>query len=189
MAMSFPSTVNPPGGASYSAPLLNFSQFANWAADDPYAAKRKEQEQQLNSQAIQQRQQQLDLAKAFPNGLPIDPKTGVVDYPAVAQTFAKFGSAPEALNILQQQPAPLSPLLGGQPGAPAAASPDLAPPRPRLSRPKERGKIPDHRLTALGNSPIRHGSNRSRSIFRIWRRAAATTSCLPCEKYHSSRAG
>ena len=32
----FPSAVNPPGGVNYAAPLMNFSNFSNWAADDPY---------------------------------------------------------------------------------------------------------------------------------------------------------
>jgi hypothetical protein len=109
----FPTAVQPPGAASYSAPLLNFSNFANWGNDYNQSVQAGQQ-QQLNQQKIQQGQQQADLAKAFPNGLPIDPKTGVYDYPAIAQTMAKFGDVPGAMNVMQQQPPQMSPMYGGQ---------------------------------------------------------------------------
>lgn len=142
MPMSFPSAVNPPGGASYMAPLLNFfSDLGNWGSSFEQGTLNKQQQglndqsSQLNSQTIQQRQQQLDLGKAFPNGLPIDPNTGQVDYARAAQVMAKFGDVGNAVTLLGQQPPPMSPMFGGggQPGAsqgqpqqpaPTSSSPD-----------------------------------------------------------------
>lgn len=144
--MAFDNGVATPGGASYMAPLLNFSNFSNWAADDPYATSRKQQEQRLNEERIKQAQQQeqvtqqqIDLGKAFPQGLPIDTRTGQVDYAKAAQTLAKFGDVGNAVTLLGQQPAPMSPMFGGaaqpQGGAPgpgpASAQPPQTPASPR----------------------------------------------------------
>lgn len=128
----FPSAVNAPGGASYAAPLMSFSNFSNWAADDPYKKIVDQQIQQLNQQRLTQGQQAIDLSKAFPNGLPKGPD-GQTDYPAIAQVFAKFGDPAGAVNVMQQAPVPQSPLLGGggvqpgAPGAPAASGAGVAP--------------------------------------------------------------
>jgi hypothetical protein len=54
------------------------------------------------------------------------------------------------LNILQQQPAPLSPLLGGQPGAPAAASPDLAATTAKIIQAEGEGKNPRSSADGVG---------------------------------------
>lgn len=130
----FPTAVSPPGGMSYAAPLLSFQNFSNWAADDPYKKIRDQQQQQLNQQRLTQGQQQIDLAKAFPNGLPKD-SSGAIDYPQIAQTMARFGDVAGAMTVLQQQPPPQSAMLsgGGQPGQPpaqGAAQPASIPARP-----------------------------------------------------------
>lgn len=121
--MAFDSGVNAPGGVSFAPPLLSFGQFANWRPDDPYARVFKQQQQELNQQRIAAGQRQAALAQAFPNGLPTDPRTGAIDYGQIAATFAKFGDVGDAMNVLQNQPPPLSPMFGGQPssGAPAPA--------------------------------------------------------------------
>ena len=62
---NFDNGVSSPSAASYSAPLLDFAQFSNWAADDPNEIKRKQQQQQINDQVIAENQQKLDLAKTF----------------------------------------------------------------------------------------------------------------------------
>lgn len=136
----FPQTVQPPGGASYNAPILNFSQFANWAADDPYAQKFKSQEAQLNDARLQQMQQQIELSKSFANGLPTD-ANGQVDYRKAAAILASKGDIGGAVSLLQQQPPAPSPLLGGgapQPGgqggqpavAPQGQQPQAIPAKP-----------------------------------------------------------
>lgn len=120
MPISFPQTVNPPGGVSFAPPLMSFSGFSNWRPDDPYAQQFKDQQKRLNDFKLQQAQQQSDLSQAFSGGLPIDPSTGQVDYRKAASILAQKGDINGAMTLLQQQPAPLSPLLGGQPqgGAP-----------------------------------------------------------------------
>lgn len=119
------SAVNAPGGISYAAPLMNFSNFSNWAADDPSKKIFDQQAQQINQQRITQGQQAIDLSKAFPQGLPKGPD-GQIDYQAAAQIFARFGDPATAVNVMQQAPPPMSPLLGGgggQPGGAAAPGP------------------------------------------------------------------
>jgi muramidase (phage lysozyme) len=117
---TFDSGVNAPGGASFAPQPLNFASFGQWAADDPYKKVFEQQQQQLNQQKINDANRQAAIAQAFPNGLPM--KDGQVDYPQMAQQWAKLGAPADAVNLMQQAPAPLSPLLGGQGGA----SPDLA---------------------------------------------------------------
>jgi hypothetical protein len=70
--MPWDSGVNPPAGGRYTGSLVDFSALSNWGPDDP-AKLRKEQE-----------------AKAFQQGLPIDPRTGQTDAKAVAATALKF---------------------------------------------------------------------------------------------------
>jgi hypothetical protein len=129
----FPTAVSPPGGASYSAPLLNFSQFSNWAADDPYKKIFDQQQQQLNSQRLQQGQQQLDVAGTFKNGLPIDTSTGQIDYKKAVAMLAQKGDINSRWNgadaMLSQSAMGVSPLLtgGGQPGAAPAGAPGPQP--------------------------------------------------------------
>jgi hypothetical protein len=137
----FSSAVNPPGGASYAAPLLNFANFSNWAADDPYKKIFDQQQQQLNAQRLQQGQQQLDVAGTFKGGLPIDPATGQIDYKKAVAMLAQKGDINSLWNgadaMLSQSAMGVSPLLGGggQPGAapaaPAAgATPSSVPAKP-----------------------------------------------------------
>jgi len=110
MATSFPTAVSPPGGASYAAPLMNFANFANWSADDPYKLA-------TEKARLDQIQQQIELSKAFAGGLPTDPQTGQVDYRKAAGILAAKGDIGGAIGLLQQQPPPLSPMFGGgQPG-------------------------------------------------------------------------
>jgi hypothetical protein len=126
MPMSFPSAVSPPGGISYAAPLMKFDNFSNWAADDPYQKIFNEQQQQAN-------QQKLDIAKTFQGGLPIDPKTGQVDYQKAVAMLAQKGDIGALWNgadAMLMQSATGTPLLppppqqGGQ--APSSAAPPPA---------------------------------------------------------------
>jgi hypothetical protein len=98
--MPWDSGVNPPKGGSYTVSLVNFGQFADWGPDDP-AKLRKEQE-----------------AKAFQQGLPIDPRTGQTDAKAVAATALKFGDFPLLERLMpfiqQQEQNQPSPFFGGQ---------------------------------------------------------------------------
>lgn len=128
MAGGFDNGVSSPGAASFNAPLLNFQQFANWANDFQRGQQNQQQiatgdqQQQINSQKIQQNQQAIDQASAFPNGLPIDPKTGQVDYSKAAQILAQKGDISSALTLLQQAPPAQSPMLAGG-GAPVQGQP------------------------------------------------------------------
>jgi hypothetical protein len=108
--------VNPPGAASYQAPLLNFSAIANWP-NDFYQGVFNQQQQGLNQQTgqlndakIQQAQRtaelQKQLADQFNSGSP-------VDYRKIAAIMAAMGNPAEAFQVMQSQPPPLSPLLGG----------------------------------------------------------------------------
>lgn len=128
----FPSAVNAPGGISYAAPLMNFSNFSNWAADDPYKKIFDQQARTLNQQRITQGQQAIDLTKVFQQGLPKGPD-GQIDYAAAAQMLAKFGDVGNAVTLLQQAPPPASPLLGG--GAPVVGGAGAGPPTSVESRP------------------------------------------------------
>lgn len=133
----FSNGVATPGGASYMAPLLNFSEFGNLANDyyqgqfNKQRLTTNDQLQQLNQQRIQQGQRQAQLAQAFPQGLPTDPNTGQIDYRQVAATLAKYGDVGNAVNVLQQQPAPLSPMWGGQ--GQGGPGPQVAQPGPQVS--------------------------------------------------------
>jgi hypothetical protein len=128
----FSSDVNAPGGVNYAAPLLNFSNFSNWAADDPYKKVFDQQQQQLNQQAIAKGQNQLDLATTFKDGLPIDKATGQIDYKKAVSMLAQKGDIGALWNgadaMLAQSATNMSPLLagGGQPAGTAAA-PSVAP--------------------------------------------------------------
>ena len=122
----FSSDVNAPGGVNYAAPLLNFSSFSNWAADDPYKKIFDQQQQQLNQQSIQKGQNQLDLATTFKDGLPIDKATGQIDYKKAVSMLAQKGDIGALWNgadaMLAQSATNMSPLLagGGQPAGGAA---------------------------------------------------------------------
>jgi hypothetical protein len=133
MATSFPSTVSPPGGANYAAPLMSFSGFQNWAADDPYKKIFDQQQQQLNQQRIAQGQTAIDIASTFKDGLPIDPRTGQIDYAKAVAMMAAKGD-PNAIfagadATMMQQAGNLSPLLSGgaQSAAPGGSAPAAAP--------------------------------------------------------------
>lgn len=116
---SFDNGVSPPGGASYMAPLLSFSNFSNWAADDPYKKTFDEQQKQLNQQKLQQGQQQADLASAFKEGIPRDAQ-GNPDYQKIAAVLAQkgdIGALTQLAPLIQQSQAASTPLYGGSPGA------------------------------------------------------------------------
>jgi hypothetical protein len=117
----FPTAVSPPGGASYSAPLMNFSNFANWSADDPYKLPtEKARLDQMQNIAGLQKQLQEEFAK-----------TGTLDYRKAASIIAAMGNPAEAMQMLQQQPAPVSPLISG--GPPQGAGPPQAQPAPQAA--------------------------------------------------------
>ena len=105
--MAFDNGVSPPGGASFAPPLMNFANFANWKADDPYKLPTEKAK-------LEQIQQQVELSKAFAGGLPTDPQTGQIDYRKAAGILAAKGDIGGAVSLLQQQPPPLSPMFGGQ---------------------------------------------------------------------------
>ncbi len=127
--VEFPSAVAVPSTSDYAPKAFDPSLLTNLPAAY-YQGVQSRQAQQLNDYKIQSAQQQNQLARAFPNGLPTDPRTGAIDYGQVAQTLARFGDVGGAMSTLQQAPPPMSPLLGGQPqgqppqgvggGAPAA---------------------------------------------------------------------
>jgi hypothetical protein len=133
----FSSGVNAPGGVNYAAPLMNFSNFSNWAADDPYKKIFDQQQQQLNQQAIQKGQNQLDLSTTFKGGLPIDAATGQIDYKKAVSMLAQKGDIGALWNgadaMLSQSATNMSPLLapsGGGQSAPAGGAPASIPARP-----------------------------------------------------------
>lgn len=122
-------TVNAPGGMSYAAPLLDFSTIGD-LANTFYQGK--------------QNRRQEDIATAFPQGLPIDPRTGQVDYSRVMQVLAAKGGIEPAIRLapaqVQQQlitqPGQVSPLLADAGAAPPAATlPAAAAPQPGVSAP------------------------------------------------------
>src|SRR5260370_37757949 len=109
----FDSGVSPPGGSSYMAPLLNFANFSNWAADDPYQKIFNEQQQKLNQQRLAQGQQGLDVAGTFRGGLPRDAQ-GNIDYQAAVAMLAQkgdIGAITQLAPLIQQQPAGNTPLF------------------------------------------------------------------------------
>lgn len=129
--MAFDNGVSSPGGMSYAAPLMQFQQFANWKADDPFQKVFNDQQQQLNQQRIQQGQQQLDLSKTFQGGLPRDAQ-GNIDYSQVAAALAQKGdiaALTQMAPLVAQQQAGNTPLLpaGGQGGGAAPAPPPMRP--------------------------------------------------------------
>src|SRR4051794_18410341 len=113
----FDNGVSAPGGASYSAPLMQFSQFANWGVDDPFKKVFDQQQQQLNAQRLQQGQQQLDIAQTFKGGLPMDPATGAIDYRKAVAMLAQKGDVGALWNgadaMAVQGAGNLSPMLSG----------------------------------------------------------------------------
>jgi hypothetical protein len=129
--MAWDNGVSAPAGASYSAPLLSFQQFSNWAADDPYQKVRDEQSKKLNEQRIQAGQQQQDIAKTFQGGLPRN-ADGSVDYASAVAMLAKKGDVGALWNgadaMAIQGASKLSPMLanGAQPGQGQGAPSSIA---------------------------------------------------------------
>ena len=127
MAGGFPETVNPPGAASYSAPLLNFAQFGQWANDFQQGALNSQQRttndqtQQINQQKIQQGQRQQEIDTLFAGGLPKDAQ-GNIDYQKVAAMLAQKGdisALTQLTPLIQQAQAASTPEFPGpQGGAP-----------------------------------------------------------------------
>jgi hypothetical protein len=134
---NFDNGVSPPSGASYSAPLMNFN-FGDWSALNPDEVKRKQQQQQLNDQTIQQNQQRISqgqrqqqLAEAFQSGGALDEK-GNFDPKKAQSLFARFGvldGITQVAPMIQQQQAANTPLYpatdsqGGGPRSPVQGTP------------------------------------------------------------------
>lgn len=114
---TFDNGVSAPGGMSYAAPLMPFTQFSNWKADDPYQKIFNQQQQALNEQRIASGARQSEIAQTFKGGLPIDPATGAIDYKKAVAMLAQKGDTGALWNgadaVLTQGAASLSPLLMG----------------------------------------------------------------------------
>lgn len=139
----FDNGVATPGGASFNAPEVSFDWLKNLPNDyfrgvfNQQQRGLNDQSSQLNAQRIEDQKRTLDASKAFPNGLPIDPRTGQVDYAQVASTLAKFGDVSGAMGVMAQSPVPGSPLMGGGQGMPVpGGQPSPAAPRPVLAQPQ-----------------------------------------------------
>lgn len=120
--MAWDNGVSAPGGVSYAAPLMQFQNFSNWAADDPYKKVRDEQQKQLNQQQIAQGQRQQELAAALQGGAALT--DGKFDPQKAAALLARFDPN-SAANMVQQAPAQPSTMQPeGQPqGQPQGAPP------------------------------------------------------------------
>ena len=140
----FDNGVSSPGGASYLAPLLSFSQFGDWKPDDPYQKVFNDQQQQLNQQRIQQGNQQQEIQQTFQGGLPRN-ADGSIDYAKAVSMLAQKGDTSAlwkgADAMAVQNASKLSPMLangpqgaspqGGQPQPPAQAGPAQTPASPK----------------------------------------------------------
>ena len=107
-----------PGGASYVAPNVQFNWLGNLL--DQYTG------------GMQQAKAQQSM-NAFPQGVPIDPRTGQPDITAITNTAARIGGLPAVQQYLPflygaQQNQQLANVLtgGGQPQAPPAPAPNNA---------------------------------------------------------------
>jgi hypothetical protein len=141
--MAWDNGVSPPGGVSYAAPLMDFSEFGNLAnvyrqaGFDQQRKVSNEQQQQLNQQRIQAGQQQQDIAKTFQGGLPRN-ADGSVDYASAVAMLAKKGDVGALWNgadVMAQQQlakaagAPLTPQGGAAAtGAPSSVAAKPLPP-------------------------------------------------------------
>lgn len=123
--MAFESPVNAPGALSYGPPAVDFSSFAT-IVDAFNRAGLEQQQKQRNAQLLQQGQQQLELSKAFQNGLPLD-ANGNPDYTKILGTFAKFGAVDKiwqlAPLLAQQQQSKIGLYGDDGTGAPPAPQP------------------------------------------------------------------
>lgn len=130
--MAFDNGVAVPGGASYTAPLLDFTDIGKLpsvyrqAGFDAQQKEQNSQQQQLNAQRIADNQRQAEIAQTFKGGLPIDPATGAIDYKKAVAMLAQRGDTGALWNgadaMLSQSATNMSPMLtgGSQPsqGAP-----------------------------------------------------------------------
>lgn len=134
-----------PGGASYLAPFMNFSDLGNLGSawqkgrQDNQQVGLNDQQKQLNDARIADEQRKAQIAQTFKGGLPIDPKTGQPDYAKAASMLAAAGDPNAVWNsadaIAMQSAGVLSPLLGGggqpQPqGQPQGGQPTSVPAPP-----------------------------------------------------------
>lgn len=134
----FDNGVSSPGGASFSAPVLNYGQFAQWANDFQQGQANQQQQglnQQrstINDQTIQQGQRQQEISNLFQGGAP-------KSYTDMFKAFMQKGDFDDAMKLvplIQQQAAanrPQDPMLtgGAQPqGQPSSVA---APPLPAPS--------------------------------------------------------
>ena len=146
MANAF-SVGNAPGGASYAAPLLNFSNVAAYPA--------------------QYRQGQA--ANAFPNGIPTDPRTGQPDVSAILTQGAKVGGLDFIKGILpymylsgaasggSNAAADLINPPGGGPPVAAAEEQDAAP-EPARHQSRRLARCQQHSFRAVAPRTIRTSS-------------------------------
>jgi hypothetical protein len=156
--VDFPQTVAVPPTSAYGPGLTDFSAIAN-APNTYYQGQFNQQQKQLNDAKIAQAKQQIELAKSFAGGLPTD-ANGQIDYRAAAGILASKGDIGGAVSLLQQQPAPLSPMFGGQgqgqgqpqggPAGPAAPPQSVqAKPLPPPARNSPQGDSGENTLTSI----------------------------------------
>lgn len=149
MAGGFDNGVATPGGASYLAPLMNFSEFGNLANDyyqgqfNQQQKASNDQRQILDQQRVAQGQQQQEIARTFQGGLPRN-ADGSIDYAKAVAMLAQKGDTSALWNgadaMAVQNASKLSPMLangpqggvapqGGQPQAVAPAQSGAGAPR------------------------------------------------------------
>ncbi|XUM21069.1 hypothetical protein ACRAVF_27285 [Bradyrhizobium oligotrophicum S58] len=154
MPMTFQNPVNAPSTRDYAPPTLDFSPIAN--LKNTYDQSQiNDQQKQLNAAKIQQTERIADLQKQLQDEFA---KTGQIDYRKAAGIIAAMGNPAEAMQMLQQQPAPLSPLFGG--GSRRVVShPRSRPSRCRRRRPTHRRAI----RPAVSSAACRMYSRRART--------------------------
>src|SRR5882762_258290 len=121
--MAFDNGVAVPGGASYTAPLLDFTDIGKLpsvyrqAGFDAQQKEQNNQQQQLNAQRIADNQRQAEIAQTFKGGLPVDPATGAIDYKKAVAMLAQRGDTAALWNgadaMLSQSATNMSPMLTG----------------------------------------------------------------------------
>jgi hypothetical protein len=135
--MAWDNGVSPPGGVSYAAPLMDFSDFGNLAnvyrqaGFDQQRKVSNEQQQQLNTQKIAEGQRQQQLAEALQRGGALD-ANGKFDPTKAMALYARFGDVgalTQMSPMSQQQDAANTPIYpqGGPPQAPQGQPQGTAP--------------------------------------------------------------
>jgi hypothetical protein len=145
MMPNFDNGVSPPSPASYSAPLLNFQQFANWANDyqqgglnaqqqkaNDQQYQTNTQQQQLNDQRILEGKRQQQLADALQGGGALD-ANGKFDPQKAQALFAKFGvldGMTQMAPLVSRQDAANTPIWPAANSPGAGSSPSSVPAKP-----------------------------------------------------------